>query len=212
MDGAIRPAASAICVRDGHDGEPEVLVVERSNASRFLPGYVAFPGGAVDAADEAHADRWFGDAEEAPRATAVRELIEEVGLALTAGGLVAATDFALVDDMPPAPERLVEICHWVAPASVPVRFDARYFVVTTGAGLHPTPDGSEVVKAWWISPRGLLSEWADGVRKLYWPTWFTVSELAACPSLETVAALRFQTREPTAEEAAAMPRHVMEQE
>jgi 8-oxo-dGTP pyrophosphatase MutT (NUDIX family) len=212
MDGAIRPAASAICVRDGRDGEPEVLVVERSPGSRFLPGYVAFPGGAVDAADETHAARWFGDAGEAPRATAVRELIEEVGLALTAGGLVLANDFGPVDQMPPSAERLVEICHWIAPPSVPVRFDARYFVLKAGAGMQPAPDGDEVVKAWWTSPRALLAEWAEGGRKLYWPTWFTISELAACPSLETVAALRFQTREPTAEEAAAMPRHVMEQE
>ena len=45
MSGDIRKAASVIAVRDAADG-PEVLVVERSAASRFLPGYVVFPGGA----------------------------------------------------------------------------------------------------------------------------------------------------------------------
>src|SRR3954470_20914585 len=78
----IRRAASAVCVRPASSGF-EVLVVERSAASRFLPGYIAFPGGAVDADDEARAERWLGDGSRAPRAAAVRELAEEVGLTLT---------------------------------------------------------------------------------------------------------------------------------
>jgi len=58
---SIRKAAAVIAVRDGAGG-PEVLVLERSAGSRFLPGYVAFPGGATDAEDAAHAERWFGSA------------------------------------------------------------------------------------------------------------------------------------------------------
>jgi 8-oxo-dGTP pyrophosphatase MutT (NUDIX family) len=46
----IRQAASLIGVRDG-EGGPEVLVIERTLDHRFLPGYIAFPGGAVDPAD-----------------------------------------------------------------------------------------------------------------------------------------------------------------
>jgi hypothetical protein len=38
-----------------------------------------------------------------------------------------------------------------------------------------------------------------------------MSELAACASVEEVLALRFDAREPTAEEEATMPPHVMEQ-
>ena len=38
MGERIRHAASVIAVREGRDGDPEVLVVERSAASRFLPG------------------------------------------------------------------------------------------------------------------------------------------------------------------------------
>src|SRR6478672_1851049 len=92
----IRRAASAVCVRPATE-RFEVLVVQRSEGSRFLPGYIAFPGGAVDAEDEARAARWFADPEEAPRAAAVRELTEEVGLTLTADGLVAAVDLAPAD-------------------------------------------------------------------------------------------------------------------
>jgi 8-oxo-dGTP pyrophosphatase MutT (NUDIX family) len=207
----IRRAASVVCVRPGPDEDPEVLVVERSGGSRFLPGYVAFPGGAVDEADEAHAKRWFGDRREASRAAAIRELFEEAGVALTATGVVAADSFAPTDAAPPAAAQLAPLCHWIAPPEVPVRFDARYFTVAAGRDVPVVPDGREVSRAWWTSPRLLLAEWEAGDRKLYWPTWLTVTELAACATVEAVLALRFETRDPTADEETTMPVHVMEQ-
>ena len=207
---AIRRAASVVCVRPSEEG-PEVLVVERSAESRFLPEYVAFPGGAVDGADEAHAERWFGDVGEASRAAAIRELFEEAGVTLTVDGVVASDSFRPTDDAPPSVDQLAPLCHWIAPPDVPVRFDARYFVVGAGRDVPVTPDGREVTRAWWTSPQILLAEWAAGDRKLYWPTWLTVTELAACVTVDEVLALRFETRDPTADEEATMPLHVMEQ-
>ena len=93
---------------------------------------------------------------------------------------------------------------------MPVRFDARYF--TLAGDADPVADDVEVAAAWWTTPGDLLAEWASGERKLYWPTWKTVTELAACASVDDVRALRFDPREPTADEEATMPRHVMEQE
>lgn len=208
----IRRAASVVCVRADGDGEPEVLVVRRSPESRFLPGYVAFPGGAVDAGDAAHAERWFGDPALAPRAAAVRELVEEAGITLTAAGLVASDGFGPTDVAPPSPEQLSALCHWVAPPDVPVRFDARYFTVEADADVKATPDGGEVTDLWWTTAKRLLTEWNQGAHKLYWPTWLTVTELATCRSVAEVRALRFETRDPTPDEEATMPRHVMEQE
>jgi len=207
----IRRAASIVCIRVGSDG-PEVLVVQRSEGSRFLPGYVAFPGGAVDAGDDAHAARWFGTAEEGPRAAALRELTEEVGLAVTAEGAVATRDLGPIDAAPPVADALGELCHWIAPPEVPVRFDARYFTVGVGADAEPAPDGHEVADAWWVSPRRLLEQWETGGHKLYWPTWLTVTELAACTTVEELLGLHFDAREPTDHEQATMPRHVMEQD
>lgn len=206
----IRRAASIVCARPGSDG-PEVLVVERSAASRFLPGYVAFPGGAVDDADVTRAERWFRDGGEASRAAAIRELLEETGVALTSQGLVPADSFDPIDDDPPPAAQLAALCHWIAPPEVPVRFDARYFTTRVGRDVVVTPDAREVVDAWWMSPRALLDAWSSGERKLYWPTWLTVTELAACETVADVLALRFETRDPTAEEEATMPLHVMEQ-
>jgi len=77
--GAERPAraaASVILLRDGLDG-PEVLLVERNPAQRFMGGAWVFPGGGVDPGEEA-AD------------TGVRELEEEASIKLGGvDGLVA---------------------------------------------------------------------------------------------------------------------------
>lgn len=211
MGEQIRHAASLIAVRQGRDGEPEVLVVERGAASRFLPGYVVFPGGAVDRGDAELAGRWFGDPAEAARAAAVRELVEEAGLALTEGGLVdAGTPDSLdpVHAAPPSTDQLHELARWVAPDEVPVRFDARYYTVTAPGGLEAAPDGAEAAQAWWASPRALLAQWQAGACSLYWPTYATLLELAACDSAEAIASLSFDTREPTDDEVARLPRSV----
>ena len=214
MSGDIRKAASVIAVRDAADG-PEVLVVERSAASRFLPGYVVFPGGAVDAEDAQLATVWFSSGEEAARAGAVRELAEEAGLVLTADGLVPADgDAPLSRAMasPPSLTQLHELAHWVAPESVPVRFDARYYGVAASPGLAPVADGREAADAWWASPRELLDGWEAGERKLYWPTYFTMNHLATCASAAALLALHITTREAGDDEVDRLPRSVFWQD
>jgi 8-oxo-dGTP pyrophosphatase MutT (NUDIX family) len=214
MGEQIRRAASVIAVREGHDGtvgDPEVLVVERGAESRFLPGYVVFPGGAVDLGDAELADRWFGDPLQAARAAAIRELVEEAGLALTREGLVDAGKPDSLDPVhadPPSTEQLHELARWVAPDEVPVRFDARYFAVAAPRGLDPAPDGAEAAHAWWASPRTLLAEWQVGARALYWPTYATMLELASCESADAIVRLTFETREPTDDEVVGLPRSV----
>jgi len=61
-----RQSASLILLRDGDRG-PEVLLVRRNPAQRFMGGFWVFPGGAVDAGED-------------HRAAAVRELAEEAGV------------------------------------------------------------------------------------------------------------------------------------
>jgi 8-oxo-dGTP pyrophosphatase MutT (NUDIX family) len=207
MGDEVRAAASVIVARDGERGL-EVLVLERGSASRFLPGYVAFPGGSTDGMDVELAERWFGVAEEAPRACAVRELLEEVGLALTADGLAEADGRTLesLSGSPPATGQLPEVAHWVAPPQVPVRFDARFFAVQAPGGLRVIPDGGETADAWWTSPRGLLEEWRTGRRRLFWPTYYTVQAIAPCESVAELLSLHIDTREPDADELERLPR------
>lgn len=68
------PAATVVLVRDASDGI-EALLMRRPATMRFAPGMWVFPGGALDAGEDA-------------RAAAVRETAEEIGIALDAGALV----------------------------------------------------------------------------------------------------------------------------
>ena len=204
----LRLAASVIAGRDGPDGL-QLLVIERSRSSRFLPGYVAFPGGATGPGDAELATEWFGTADESSRACAIRELAEETSLTLTQDGLgpIGGWDpLSPVNMAPPSPDQLLEIAHWIAPEDVPVRFDARFYATEAIDGLEPTPDGTEATAAWWASASELLADHEAERRKIYWPTYFTLTNLAACGSVAELLAVRFETREPTDDEVAALPR------
>lgn len=100
-DPAIRPAASAVIIRDAREGL-EVFMMERNRgAGMAFAGAFVFPGGKVDAED--HAERWSQLAPNAgltpPRAfwiAAIRETFEEAGLLLArrsdAGNVVGGED------------------------------------------------------------------------------------------------------------------------
>jgi 8-oxo-dGTP pyrophosphatase MutT (NUDIX family) len=203
----LRKAASAIVGRDGDDGL-EVLVLERGSSSRFLPGYVAFPGGSTDDADVELSRAWFGSADHGDRACAVRELLEEVGLALTSRGLREANGRGIgtISSSPPTPQQLHEVAHWIAPPQVPTRFDARFFAVRADHALRAEADGVEAADVWWTSPRALLEDWRIGRRKLYWPTYFTVLVISACAGVDELLELHIPTREPNPDELERLPR------
>jgi 8-oxo-dGTP pyrophosphatase MutT (NUDIX family) len=90
------PAATIILLRDGPSA-PEVLLVERSVKSEFLPLLYVFPGGRVDESDQRLADRLGGIDEQRARTlaptvapdlclaffvAAIRETYEETGILL----------------------------------------------------------------------------------------------------------------------------------
>ena len=62
-----RQSASLVLLRDG-ERDPELLLVRRNPAARFMGGFWVFPGGAVDPGED-------------HRTAAVRELAEEAGIA-----------------------------------------------------------------------------------------------------------------------------------
>ncbi len=190
--GVPKPAATVVAARPGSNGI-EVLVLRRGPRSRFLPGYVVFPGGAVDAGDGELAAGWFGSEAHAAAACAVRELIEEAGLVLTAAGLGEAEsgDDAMKEvwAAPPAGGALSEISRWIAPEDVPVRFDARFFALAAPEGIEPRPDGAEAERAWWVRPADLLEDFAAGRARLYWPTLKVLEALAGCGSVAEVLSL-----------------------
>lgn len=188
-----------VVAREGPDGV-EVLVLERSGNSRFAPGFVVFPGGALEPGDEDLAVRWFGSPEHAARACAVRELYEEAGMLVTAGGVVTASaGQPRIEELafaPPDPEALPEMSRWIAPEFIPRRFDARFFAVAAPSGVEPTPDGVEIERAWWARAGQVMARAAAGEVPLMWPTLKTLESLRECATVQEVLALRVPQVEP----------------
>lgn len=136
----------------------------------------------MEPGDAGLAESWFGTPNEGARACALRELAEETGLRL----------HAQVAGLP-------RIARWVAPDSLPIRFDALFFAAAdTGMG-EPTADGVEIEAAWWARPDDVLGGEHAGAISLAWPTLRTMEALAACSSVEEVLALRVEQELPPQE-------------
>ena len=148
----IRPAASLLLVRDGQNGI-EVLTLKRSKRMRFLPGYLAFPGGTVEASDLSLAKRLVvgcirgqEQADDAGFAlAAIRECAEETGwlCGLRTGHceLLDESEHGRLLDGPAdwqhslearqqvvAGDALRFIGRWVTPENMLARFDTRFFL------------------------------------------------------------------------------------
>jgi 8-oxo-dGTP pyrophosphatase MutT (NUDIX family) len=147
-----RPAAATILLRDGEHGL-EVLLVKRNPASRFAPAAWVFPGGAVREGD---ADR---------RATALRELQEEAGVALD------------------GVDRLLPFSRWITPAAVRIRFDSVFFVGPAPPENEPRCDGQECVDARWMRPADALAAYERSELELVYPTIKHLEQLALWSSL-----------------------------
>jgi 8-oxo-dGTP pyrophosphatase MutT (NUDIX family) len=123
-----RHAASLLVLRYTA-GEPEVLMGMRGHKHRFMPNRLVFPGGAVDRADlsapcatplSGHTERLLRKNANAHLAhgigaAAARELLEETGLTL---------------GTPPSLHGLEFLARAVTPPSNPIRFNARFLVVS----------------------------------------------------------------------------------
>lgn len=189
-----REAATIVLARPAGEGI-EVLILTRTETTSFLPGFVVFPGGAIDPGDHALASRLFMNPSEAARACAVRELYEEAGILLTRNGAMARAPTAPMESIlfdPPPARRLVEISRWVAPESIEVRFDTRFFAVGAPGGVEPVPDGVEVSAARWASPQAVLEAVGRREEQVFWPTLVTLQALASCSEVADVLALRVE--------------------
>ncbi|WP_010544031.1 NUDIX hydrolase [Sphingomonas elodea] len=183
------PAATVVVMRDGGGGLPELLMVERSRAMSFAGGALVFPGGRIDPGDHLFTDT---HEDSAARVAAIRETIEEAGLALGldcdaatlakiredlhAGRpfaqLLAEASLALDLDV------LVPFARWL-PYGLPHRvFDTRFYLARAPEGAAPLVDGSENVRLCWITARGALDAADRGEAMLIYPTRRNLERLA----------------------------------
>lgn len=164
------PAATVILFRPGGDGAAEILMLERARGMAFAAGMLVFPGGRIDAGDRAMA----GDHDDhAARIAAIRETIEEAGLApgLTPSpdaaciaalraGLAAGVPFAaLLADAGLTLDReaLVPFARWRPNMHHSRNFDTRFYLAAAPDGVTETVDGSECVSARWATAATFLA-------------------------------------------------------
>ena len=181
-----RPAATLILLRDGTGGL-EVLMMQRSKSSVFLGGAYVFPGGSLDATDEA------GDDPLAQyRAAAVRECFEEAGILLLEdrqGNPVSAEHARRISRDRPFREileneklrvphqALAYYAHWITSPGGPRRFDTRFFAALAPDGQEGSHDAHEAVHQVWISPADALERGARGEIELVFATRTTLADL-----------------------------------
>ena len=191
----MRPAASVVLVRP--DGR--VYWVRRGEQLRFSAGFYAFPGGGVDLDDAAvplkNAERL--DADEAPCiAAAARELFEETGvLAVPGAARVTPQDRKVAREALLAPggkfgeflarhglavdaESFAPAGRWVTPPAMPIRFDARFYLVEMPPGEAAEVWPGELSEGEWIEPAQALRRWEEGLALLHPPAWHTLKALA----------------------------------
>lgn len=170
-------------------------MVRRSAASRFMPGAWVFPGGTVDPADH---DPVVGAAISGAQdpsllpwlAAGFREVVEETAIWLTRPPTSSATDrsdvFATATERGlsfPA-DRTAYFANWITPSVLPVRFDARFFLVAMDRAMEPLPDGEEIDAAEFVGPHEALRRAAAGEWSVPFPTQRVLEQLE---SFESVA-------------------------
>jgi 8-oxo-dGTP pyrophosphatase MutT (NUDIX family) len=154
------PAATVVLVRDGAEGI-ETLMLRRDADLAFAGGMWVFPGGRVDPGDYADGvdpARADGAAVfSAARQAAVRETVEEAGLAIDV-------------------DSLVWFAHWTPPPSAARRFATWFFVARAPEGTVVIDDG-EIRAHEWTTPANAIERHRAGDVAVLAPTWMTLAEL-----------------------------------
>lgn len=156
-----RPSATVVLFRERRAGAGEILLVQRSGRLDFHGGAWVFPGGRVDAADEAVAG---GDVMKAARAAAAREVLEETSLVISH-------------------DSLVPIARWTTPVEAPKRFVTWFFLAPVVEESEVTVDGQEIVASRWVTPAQALSEHRNRALEIPPPTFVTLVSLESAGSL-----------------------------
>lgn len=188
------PAATLILLRDRVAGPPEILMVERAAAMAFAGGALVFPGGRIDPGDRALALA-MGDGDLAPRLAAIRETIEEAGIAIGVAGDVAAMRAALADGAPIAalapvdPSPLIPYARW-QPSHMPSRvFDTWFYVARLPEDAPPAQvDATENVRTLWTTAADALAAAERGEATLLFPTRRVLERLAQQDAVADVLA------------------------
>ncbi len=198
------PAATLVIFREREGAPPELLMVERSERLAFAGGALVFPGGRVDQGDELLAATLPGDVEEtAARIAAVRETVEEAGLAVgldLAAGALPPLRAALHAGEPIGAalasvggrlrlDALVPFARWLPAHRIARTFDTRFYLARLPEGAAPASvDRTENTRLLWASARDVLAEANAGRARIIFPTRRNLERLALYASFAEAAA------------------------
>jgi 8-oxo-dGTP pyrophosphatase MutT (NUDIX family) len=195
------PAATLIVMRPCADGAPALLMVERAQKMAFAGGAIVFPGGRIDAADDAIAQGF----DQSARVAAIRETLEESAIAVGITPQPAAdvairlqqalhdgADFAaLLDDHGLSLDlhALTPFARW-KPAFRHARiFDTLFLLAEAPAGdWHPRHQPGECEAAFWISAAEALAMIDRGEASAIFPTKRNLERLAQFRSIDEARA------------------------
>ncbi len=193
------PAATLILMRPAAaGGPPEILMLERAETMAFAAGALVFPGGRIDPEDQAMAVRFPELADAAARIAAIRETIEETGVApaLRPAPDAAALREAMASGWPFAGlleemkltldlEALTPFARWCPNFREARRFDTLFYLAQApaGGGTVHSADETESVHTFWASAQTVLAEIGAGRAKAIFPTRRNLERLAGFDSL-----------------------------
>lgn len=194
------PAATVVVFRRAADGgPPEILMTVRSRSMSFAGGAAVFPGGRVDEADFELARTLDSDIEQdelAHRVAAIRETLEETGLAIGMRGEVDASlagkarelllergELApVLDEMgwQLDPSEVLPFARWFPKNEKLSRvFDTRFYLADLGTGaVDITVDQTENVRLFWTTAQGALDRSETGELTIIYPTRRNLERLA----------------------------------
>lgn len=193
------PASTLVLMRARASGPPELLVTERTGQMVFAAGALVFPGGRIDADDHRTA-RGFDLPDAAARIAAIRETIEETGLApglapppdtALAGtlraGLMAERSFGdllAAHGLSLGLEALTSFARWCPNFRETRRFDTLFFLAEAPADAPaPVVAEAEAVRAFWASAAEILAEVEAGRAHVIFPTRRNLERLARFASI-----------------------------
>lgn len=193
------PAATVVIYRhDPQGGAAQILMVERSASMSFAGGAAVFPGGRIDPADHDLADRLAGPLDPmdaAARIAAVRETLEETGLAIGLSHPVSA------EAAQQARARLLELgalapvleemgwdidlsllepfARWLPKHRNLKVFDTRFYLADLGTGaVDIAVDATENTHLFWASASEALRLADEGQISVIFPTRRNLERLA----------------------------------
>jgi 8-oxo-dGTP pyrophosphatase MutT (NUDIX family) len=170
----------------------------------FAAGAIVFPGGRVDPLDRAIATA-YGRPDEAAKVAAIRETIEETGVAPAVLGLTdeqiglelqqalhEGANFAELlshRSMRLDLDALTAFARWMPAFKQPRKFDTLFYLVPAPAGdWRPHPQEGECVAAEWASPTALLERIDRGEASAIFPTKRNLERLAQHGMIESAMA------------------------